>query len=54
MPRKQYSAESKAKVALEAIKGIKTINELASQHEVHPNQLKSQIARVKASKFSQP
>jgi putative transposase len=39
MPRKQYSAEFKAKVALEAIKGIKTINELASQHEVHPNQI---------------
>jgi len=28
MPRKQYSTEFKAKVALEAIKGIKTINEL--------------------------
>lgn len=40
MPRKQYSAEFKAKVALEAIKGTKTINELASQHEVHPNQIR--------------
>jgi transposase-like protein len=39
MPRKQYSAEFKAKVALEAIKSTKTINELASQYEVHPNQI---------------
>jgi putative transposase len=39
MQRKQYSAEFKAKVALEAIKGNKTINELASQFEVHPNQI---------------
>lgn len=39
MQRKQYSAEFKAKVSLEAIKGNKTINELASQYEVHPNQI---------------
>lgn len=39
MQRKQYSAEFKAKVALEAIKGNKTINELASGFEVHPNQI---------------
>lgn len=37
--RKQYSAEFKAKVALEAIKGNKTINEIASHYEVHPNQI---------------
>jgi len=39
MQRKQYSSEFKAKVALEAIKGNKTINELASGFEVHPNQI---------------
>lgn len=39
MQRKQYSGEFKAKVALEAIKGLKTLNELASQYEVHPNQI---------------
>jgi putative transposase len=37
--RKQYSAEFKAKVALEAIRGQKTINELASEYSVHPTQI---------------
>ncbi len=30
----------KAKVAIEAIKGEKTINEIASIYEVHPNQVR--------------
>ena len=34
--RKQYSAQFKAKVALEAIQGVKSVPELASQYEVHP------------------
>jgi transposase-like protein len=34
--RKQYSPQFKAKVALEAVRGEKTISELASQYEVHP------------------
>ena len=37
--RKQYSAEFKARVALEALKGLKTVNELASTYGVHPTQL---------------
>jgi len=37
--RKQYSAEFKARVALEALQGIKTINELASTYGVHPTQI---------------
>lgn len=37
--RKTYSAEFKFKVALEAAKGLKTINELAGQYQVHPNQI---------------
>ena len=37
--RKQYSAEFKARVALEALKGHKTMNELVSIYGVHPTQL---------------
>ncbi len=37
--RKRYSAEVKAKVALEAIKGQKTANEIASEYGVHPTQI---------------
>src|SRR5947199_10041046 len=37
--RKRYSAEFKARVALDAIKGLKTVNELASIYGVHPTQI---------------
>jgi transposase len=37
--RKQYSPQFKAKVALEAVRGEKTISELASQYEVHPTMI---------------
>jgi transposase-like protein len=37
--RKQYKAEYKFQMALEAAKGLKTINQLASEHDLHPNQL---------------
>jgi putative transposase len=37
--RQQYSAEFKARVALEALKGLKTVHELASAYGVHPTQI---------------
>ena len=37
--RRNHSAAFKAKVALETVKGDKTIAELASQYEVHPTQI---------------
>lgn len=37
--RKNYQAEFKAKVALEAVKGRLTINEISKQFGVHPNQI---------------
>jgi transposase-like protein len=37
--RKQHSAAFKAQVALAAIKGDKTINELASQFGIHPTMI---------------
>ncbi len=38
-PRRQHSAEFKFRVALEATKGQKTINEIASEFGIHPNQV---------------
>src|SRR3989449_3893058 len=37
--RKRYSAEFKARVALDAVKGLKTVNELANTYGVHPTQI---------------
>ena len=37
--RKTYSAELKAKIALEAIKGQRTVNQIAAHYDVHPNQV---------------
>jgi putative transposase len=37
--RRQHSAEFKAKVALEALRGERTINELAAEYGVHPGQI---------------
>ena len=39
MGRKKYSKELKARIALDAIKGLKTIAELASEYGVHANQI---------------
>jgi putative transposase len=35
--RRSFTAEFKARVALEAIKGQRTVAEIASRHEIHPN-----------------
>src|ERR1700691_4059918 len=37
--RRRFSAEFKAKVALEAINGHETVAQLASRHELHPMQI---------------
>jgi transposase-like protein len=34
--RKVHSAEFKAKVALEAVRGHRTVSEIAQQHSIHP------------------
>ena len=37
--RRRYSSAFKAKVALEALKGEQTLNELAAEYGVHPVQI---------------
>ena len=53
--RKVYDDNFKARVALEAIKGEKTISEIAGKFEVHPNQIvkwKKQLLENVSSLFS--
>jgi putative transposase len=37
--RRQFSSQFKFTVALEATKGLKTINQIAGEYNVHPNQV---------------
>ena len=37
--RRKHSAEFKAMVGMEALKGLKTVGELAREYDVHPNQI---------------
>ncbi len=40
MKRRQFTAQFKFQVALDALRGMASINEVASEHEVHPTQVK--------------
>jgi transposase len=37
--RRRFTTEFKVKVALEAIRGERTISQLATKHQLHPNQI---------------
>ncbi len=37
--RRRFTAEFKARVAMEALRGDRTIQAIAAKHEVHPNQI---------------
>ena len=59
--RRRFTAEFKAKVALEALQGQRTIAELATRHELHPNvitqwrrQAIEKLARVFDDKWIRP
>ena len=45
-PRRTFSPEFRAKVALAALKGDKTVAELAEQFELHPNQIIQWVSRL--------
>jgi transposase-like protein len=53
-PRRNHTPAFKAKVALSAIKGDRTLTQLAEQFDVHPNQItswKAQLEGVTADVF---
>lgn len=39
MKRRRFTAEFKARVALEALRGDKTVQEIGAKHQIHPNQV---------------
>lgn len=45
-PRRNHTPAFKAKVALAAVRGEKTLAELAQQFDVHPNQITSWKAQL--------
>jgi transposase-like protein len=45
-PRRNHTPAFKAKVALAAIKGDRTLAQLAEQFDVHPNQITSRKAQL--------
>ena len=47
-PRRNHTPAFKAKVALAAVKGDRTLAQLAEQFDVHPNQITSWKAQLKA------
>jgi transposase-like protein len=53
--RRQFSAALKAKIAVEAIKGQRTVQEIGSSYSVHPNQItkwKKQLLDFSPEAFS--
>ena len=53
--RRRFTGDFKAKVALEALRGDRTIQEIATRHKVHPNQVstwKRQATEGRGAMFS--
>lgn len=55
--RKQYSNDFKFKIALEAAREVKTVSQLASEHNLHPTQIgtwKKQLVQQGNTLFTCP
>ena len=39
--RRRHSAAYKFRIALEALEGSKTVSQLSSEHEIHPNMIRA-------------
>ncbi len=56
MKRKKFASTFKAKVAIEALKGHQTVNQIAAEFEVHPSQVnawKKQLLEESVDIFNQ-
>jgi putative transposase len=55
--RRQHSNEFKFKIALEAVKGMKTVSQIAAEYNVHPTQIstwKKHLLRQGSALFTRP
>ena len=55
--RKQYSNDFKFKIALEAVKGVKTVSQIAAEQNLHPTQIgnwKKQLLQQGSTIFTRP
>ncbi len=55
MKRKKFTAKFKSKVAIEALKGHQTVNQIAAEFDVHPSQVntwKKQLLEESVDIFS--
>jgi transposase-like protein len=55
--RRQYNNDFKFKIALEAVKGVKTVSQIASEHNLHPTQIgtwKKQLLQQGSTLFTRP
>ena len=53
-PRRNHSASFKARVAMEAIRGVKTVAEIAAENNLHPTQVatwKTELAKGASDLF---
>jgi putative transposase len=55
--RRQYSNDFKFKISVEAVKGVKTVSQIAAEHNLHPTQIstwKKQLLREGNTLFPRP
>ena len=55
--RRQYSNDFKFKIALEAVKGVKTVSQIAAEYNLHPTQIgtwKKQLQQQGSTVFTRP
>ena len=53
-PRRNHSATFKARIAMEAIRGVKTVAEIAAENHLHPTQVttwKTELAKGASELF---